>query len=121
MNDYSFQFKSPTSYGDWASYAGFNRVTGARDFNPAVEPPPDTTDASGKPIEPPKNLGEYFDRQIQPAKNAFNQLSSAGSQILQGNVMNAYNTMQKPASAFGSNNPPQQPNNDISFGHFLNY
>ena len=119
MNNYGFQFKSPTSYGDWATYAGFDRTTGTTDFGGGIEPPRSPTiDESGKPIEPPKNLSEYFDRKVQPVKDAWNQISAAGSQFSQGNVMNAYNTMKKPASQFGMT--PAQTNEAITFDHFWN-
>ena len=113
----SFQFAQP-NFGDWASYAGFDRTTGETDFGippPTKEP---TVDASGKPIEPPKNLGEYFDRKVQPIKNAYNQLTAAGSELGKGNVMNAYNTMQKPSSQFGMTSG--QTNEAITFDHLWN-
>lgn len=49
MADYGFQFKSPTSYGDWASYAGFDRTTGETDFLPPASAPKTTS----TPIAPP--------------------------------------------------------------------
>ena len=70
MADYGFQFKSPTSYGDWASYAGFDRTTGETDFFPPPSakqntpvPPPATTEPSvPMPVKPtvgvvPKTTG----------------------------------------------------------------
>jgi hypothetical protein len=50
MADYGFQFKSPTSYGDWASYAGFDRVTGETDFLP---PTPSGVKPASTPVAPP--------------------------------------------------------------------
>ena len=62
MSNYGFQFKSPTSYGDWASYAGFDRTTGETDFFPQapsakaestpIAPPTPTDNTMGVPAKP---------------------------------------------------------------------
>jgi hypothetical protein len=114
MNN-AFQF-APQNYGDWASYAGFDRTTGTTDFG--IAPPETKTASSEDGIEPPKTIGEYFDKQIKPLKDTYNQITAAGKQLAEGNMMNAYNTMQKPASQFGLSQPQQ--NNAISFDHLWN-
>jgi len=113
----SFQFAQP-KFGDWASYAGFDRTTGETDFGIPPRESLANKDASGNPIEPPKTLGEYFDRKVAPIKNAYNQLTAAGSELSKGNVMNAYNTMQKPSTQFGMTSG--QTNEAITFDHLWN-
>jgi hypothetical protein len=66
MNNYGFQFKNPSSYGDWASYAGFDRTTGETDFLPPapapktsptpVAPPTPTDNTMGVPAKPTKGM-----------------------------------------------------------------
>ena len=101
MNNLSFQFKSPSNYGDWANYAGFDRTTGEENFG--------TSSAGGVP--PPKaeskmptSFSEMYDQAVAPAKNAYNKLSSVGSNVMSGNIPGAIKAYNTPASNFGMTN-----------------
>jgi len=86
MADYgAFKFASPAKYGDWATYAGFDRVTGDINKSPVVSgiQPPEAT-ASGQ------SFGQQIMGSVAPNLQKY---GSAMDQFGQGNISGAANTM----------------------------
>jgi hypothetical protein len=97
---YKFDFASPSKYGDWAQYAGFNRTTGEIPDSPFATP------QAGVP--PPQSMGDVFKQAIAPSMQKYENLSNAMSQVGQGNVVQAYNAYKAPPPA-----QTQQPVQDV--------
>lgn len=86
MADYgAFQFKSPTQFGDWAQYAGLDRVTG--------EPTASTTQPG---VPPPEDLQGYMDQRLSSAKNQMAAIPNAFQQAGQGNFGKAIGMVKNP-------------------------
>jgi len=90
-----FEFASPKSYSDWAQYAGFDRITG--DFG--IPPPAEETKSLFGKDETP-SLSGLADKIIAPIKNAFGQLSNAGTSLGQGDIPGAVKALQKQPQPF---------------------
>jgi hypothetical protein len=88
----NFDFASPAQYGDWAQYAGFNRVTGEIDGMQAPQ----------KGVAPPENIGDYMNQRLGSASGMAGAVVPAMAQLGSGNVMGAMNTMKQ------ARNPAQQ-------------
>lgn len=92
-----FQFASPAQYGDWAQYAGFNRVTGEVEggaLTQAVKPPQGTAQA-------PQNIQQFVQQRLAPAQNRVAAIPPAMQQIGQGNIVQGVGTFRagQPAAA----------------------
>ena len=84
----AFQFASPGNYGDWATYAGFDRNTGEiGNAHPTAG------------IAPPENIQEYMKQRLEPAENKIGAIAPAFNQLTQGNVTKAAGMMRNPATA----------------------
>ena len=83
----AFQFSSPGQYGDWATYAGFNRTTGEIDNM-----------SSPAGIAPPESMQEYMKQRLDPAQNKFAAIPPALQQASQGNITKAAGMMRNPAA-----------------------
>lgn len=83
MNTMKFDFASPSQYGDWATYAGFNRTTGE------IEP-----SRMAEAVKPPENFGQFVDQRLSGIKNTASGIAPAFSQISQGNMMQGINTLR---------------------------
>jgi hypothetical protein len=113
---YQFNFADPSVYSDWAKYVGLNRTTG--EMNPSVQTP-----QGSEP--PPETLQDYAKQAISPVTNAYNtftnklsNVGNAGTQLMQGNVAQAYNAIQHPQQI----NPAQQQNSsDYSYHTTIGY
>ena len=90
-----FEFASPKSYSDWTQYAGFDRTTG--DF--AIPPPAEETKSLFGKDETP-SLSGLADKIIAPIKNAYGQLSNAGTSLGQGDIPGAVKALQKQPQPF---------------------
>ena len=84
-----FEFASPKSYSDWTQYAGFDRTTG--DFG--IPPPPEEQKRLFAEGETPSWSG-LADKIIAPIKNAYGQLSNAGTSLGQGDIPGAVKALQ---------------------------
>lgn len=85
MNTMKFDFASPSTYGDWATYAGFDRKTGE------IEP---SRFAAMAGVAPPETLGEYVDQKTAGLTKPFEAISPAMAQFGQGNIMQGINTIR---------------------------
>ena len=56
---------APPDYGDWASYAGFDRKTGEQ-----------TPYQAPTGVAPPENIGDYANQRISGIANKFDDLQS---------------------------------------------
>lgn len=83
MKTMKFDFASPSTYGDWATYAGFNRTTGE------IEP---SRFAEG--IKPPESMSEYIDQKTAGITKPFEAISPAMAQFGQGNIVQGINTIR---------------------------
>jgi hypothetical protein len=83
----AFQFSSPGTYGDWATYAGFDRNTGEIG---GMQPP------SG--IAPPENFQDYMKQRLDPAQNKISAIAPAMQQASQGNFSKAAGMIRSPAA-----------------------
>lgn len=88
----NFDFASPTQYGDWAQYAGFNRTTGEIEGMQAPQ----------QGVAPPENMGDYMSQRLAPIQGMASAVAPAMGQLAIGNVMGAANTMKQ------ARNPAQQ-------------
>lgn len=79
----TFDFASPSTYGDWASYAGFDRRTGEM-----------TSSLPAEGIKPPESFKEIFDQKTDQLMKPFAAISPAMSQFGQGNIMQGINTLR---------------------------
>ena len=95
MAGMQFDFSQPSSFSDWASYAGFNRNTGE------IEASPQSTG-----VPPPQNFSEMMSQRLQPAQQMMGGLSAAAGQIGQGNFSQALGTVRKARQPVA---PSQQP------------
>ena len=91
MSSLKFDFASPKTFGDWATYAGFDRTTGQ------IEPPAAPTQG----VAPPQTMGEYAEQKFANVSNMMGAVAPAMAQLGQGNVMGAVGTMR------GARNPAQ--------------
>lgn len=82
MATFQFGFGNPSNYSDWATYAGLDRKTGQFVQKPAK---------AGVP--PPESFTDFIGQAVAPAKQAFANFGNAASQLTQGNIGQAYNTM----------------------------
>jgi hypothetical protein len=83
MNSMKFDFASPSTYGDWATYAGFNRTTGE------IEPSRFTGS-----IAPPETMSELIDQKTAGLTKPLEAISPAMAQFGQGNIMQGINTIR---------------------------
>ena len=90
-----FEFVSPKSYSDWTQYAGFDRTTG--DFG--IPPPAEEQKSLFDEGETPSFSG-LVDKITQPVKNAFGQISNAGTSLGQGDIPGAIKALQKQPQPF---------------------
>lgn len=88
----NFDFASPSQFGDWAQYAGFNRTTGEIEGMKAPQ----------QGVAPPENLGDYMNQRLGNASGMASAIAPAVAQLGTGNVMGAVNTMRQ------ARNPAQQ-------------
>jgi hypothetical protein len=88
----NFDFASPAQYGDWAQYAGFNRVTGEIEGMQAPQ----------QGVAPPQNIGDYMSQRLGPAQGMASAVAPVLGQLATGNVIGAANTMRQ------ARNPAQQ-------------
>lgn len=100
MQNLAFGF-APPDYGDWASYAGFNRKTGEQEESRLAQ-------AAG--VAPPSSMEELGKMAIAPYTQQFNKVQSAFGQATSGDFGGAYGTMKQkqtaPSSGFDfSENP----------------
>lgn len=114
MSSLKFDFASPKTFGDWATYAGFDRVTGQ------IEPPA----APAQGIAPPQNFGELAQQKFSNVSNMMGAVAPAMAQLGQGNVMGAVGTMRSargPAAPTAPAAPgaPQQIDNSYDYTHGL--
>lgn len=96
MNTMKFDFASPSTYGDWATYAGFNRKTGE------IEP-----SRFAEAVKPPESFGELIDQKTEGLTKPFGAVAPAMAQFGQGNVLQGINTLRgakakQPAAAPGA-------------------
>jgi hypothetical protein len=100
MNTMKFDFASPGTYGDWATYAGFNRTTGE------IEP---SRLAEG--IAPPESMSELIDQKTAGLTKPFAAISPAMAQFGQGNIVQGINTIRgvKPKQPTTAPTTPAQP------------
>ena len=85
MNTMKFDFASPSNWGDWANYAGFDRKTGE------IEP---SRFAAIAGAASPETLGEYVDQKTAGITAPWQAISPAMSQFGQGNFMQGVNTLR---------------------------
>jgi hypothetical protein len=108
----AFQFASPSIYGDWANYAGFNRTTGEIEGM-----------SSQAGVPPPENLQGYMNQRLGSVQNKISAIAPAMQQAGQGNVMKAVGMMRNPSqgpAAVGAPMGPATPapvNNDYDYMH----
>lgn len=100
MQNLAFGF-APPDYGDWASYAGFNRKTGEQE---------DSRLGQAAGVAPPSSMEELGKMAIAPYTQQFNKIQTAFGQATTGDIGGAYGTMKQkqtvPTSGFDfSENP----------------
>jgi hypothetical protein len=89
MQNLAFGF-APPDYGDWTTYAGFNRKTGEQEGSRL---------AGALGVSPPSSLEEFGATAVKPYEEKFNQLQTAFGQATGGNLGQAYSTLkQKPTA-----------------------
>lgn len=108
MSSLKFDFASPKTFGDWATYAGFDRVTGQ------IEPPT----AAPQGVAPPQNFGELAQQKFSNVSNMMGAVAPAMAQLGQGNVMGAVGTMRSARSPVATT-APQQIDNSYDYTHGL--
>jgi hypothetical protein len=79
----SFDFSSPSAYGDWANYAGFDRKTGEM-----------TSSIPAEGIKPPENFDELISQKADSLMKPLNAIAPAMAQFSQGNMMQGINTLR---------------------------
>jgi hypothetical protein len=89
-----FDFANPSSFSDWANYAGFDRTTGEIQ----------STAPTG--IAPPQNFSELVNQRMQPAQQMIAGMGTAAGQVGQGNFTQALGTVRKARQPVA---PGQQP------------
>lgn len=80
----SFQFASPSQFGDWAQYAGLNRNTGEMEGFQSQQ----------QGVKPPESLGQLVSQRISPVQNKMAAVAPAMQQAMQGNFVQAVGTMR---------------------------
>lgn len=80
----AFQFAAPSSYGDWATYAGFNRNTGEID----------SAQAPQQGVKPPEDMQQYMSQRFAPVQSKITGIAPAMAQASQGNFVQAMGTMR---------------------------
>jgi hypothetical protein len=100
MANLSFQF-APPNFGDWTTYAGFDRKTGQQE---------DSRLAQTAGVAPPSSMEELGKMAIAPYTQQFNKIQTAFGQATTGDFGGAYGTMKQkqtaPSSGFDfSENP----------------
>jgi hypothetical protein len=78
----AFQFATPGAYSDWANYAGFDRTTGEQQ---GYAPTGGVA---------PTNLSDFMSQAIAPAQQKMDMLSGVASNLSQGNMSGAYNSLK---------------------------
>jgi hypothetical protein len=81
----NFDFASPAQYGDWAQYAGFNRITGEIE---GMQP-------QQQGVAPPSSMSEYANQRLGSLGGMASAVVPAMAQMATGNVMGAANTMRQ--------------------------
>lgn len=101
----AFQFSSPSEYGDWAQYAGFNRRTGEMDASSA-----------SPGVKPPEDFQQYMSQRLAGAEGKLAAVVPAMQQATQGNVFQAAQTIRnaKPAMATQA---PMMPTMDTGYDY----
>lgn len=95
----SFDFASPSQYGDWAQYAGFNRNTGEIEgMRPAEQG-----------VAPPANLTEMVNNRLAPVQGVVGAIAPAVGQLVTGDVMGAASTIKQARNPAQQTMPMQQP------------
>jgi hypothetical protein len=96
----TFDFANPSTYGDWASYAGFDRRTGEM-----------TSSIPAEGIKPPESFSELIDQKTDQMMAPLAAISPAMSQFGQGNFMQGVNTLRgvKPKQPTTAPMTPAQP------------
>lgn len=104
----AFQFSSPSEYGDWAQYAGFNRRTGEMDAAPVL---------SG--VKPPENMQEYIGQRMAGAESKLAAVAPAIQQTAQGNLFQAAQTIRQAQPKMTPQAPqaPQAPAVDTGYDY----
>lgn len=106
----AFQFASPSIYGDWANYAGFNRTTGEIEGM-----------SSQAGVPPPENLQGYMNQRLGSVQNKISAIAPAMQQAAQGNVVKAVGMMRNPPQGPAAAGAPMGPatpapvNNDYDY------
>jgi hypothetical protein len=106
----AFQFSSPSSFSDWANYAGFNRTTGEIEGM-----------SSQAGVPPPESLQGLISQRLGSAQSKIGAIAPAMQQAGQGNVMKAIGTMRnasKTPMVPGAPTAPTTPapvNNDYDY------
>lgn len=99
---FQFGYANPENFSDWAKYAGFDRKTG-------MMAPPTSTPG----VAPPETFSDLANQNIQGVKNTVtgiaNQFSNAGTQLGQGNVMQAINAFRPTTPSQPTQTPVMQP------------
>jgi hypothetical protein len=75
----AFQFASPSQYGDWAQYAGLDRITGEAVSQPAPQ----------QGVAPPEDLQGYMNQRLGSVQQKMAAIPGAFQQVGQGNVTKA--------------------------------
>ena len=85
MADLSFGF-APPDFGDWATYAGFNRKTGEQEGSRIGQ-------AMG--VSPPSSMEDLGKMAMAPYSQQFEKIQTAFGQATGGNIGQAYSTMKQ--------------------------
>ena len=96
----TFDFASPSTYGDWASYAGFDRKTGEM-----------TSSIPAEGIKPPESFSEIIDQKTDQLMKPLTAIAPAMAQFGQGNIVQGINTIRgvKPKQPTTAPTTPAQP------------
>jgi hypothetical protein len=95
----SFDFASPSQYGDWAQYAGFNRNTGEIEGMRPVE----------QGVPPPSNLTDMLNNRLAPVQSVVGAVAPAMAQLATGNFVGAASTVRQAKNPTQQTVPTQQP------------
>lgn len=93
----AFQFASPAQFGDWAQYAGLDRITGEMVSQPAQQG-----------VAPPENLQGYMDQRLSGVQQKMAAIPGAFQQASQGNMVKAAG-MIRGAGSLGQPTATQAP------------
>lgn len=100
----AFEFASPSNFGDWANYAGFNRATGEIEGM-----------ASKAGVAPPEDLQGYMNQRLGSAQSKVAAIAPAMQQAGQGNVTKAIGMMRNPSQPQSAPTAPAPVSNDYDY------